>query len=142
MALDKAPYFAALVASSWTNNAIVVANFGEKNDRSRNRYSGDFVGAKFGYEDLPQTRPLSLRLQDKIVGGRQRREPTYDSLSRLRIIAELETYDGLDCRDFIFQSVRKLFYSQLAKVFFVFKSLRKASIVVVPAHTMSKQATK
>ena len=73
-------------------------------------------------------RPLSL--SSKIVCGRQGHKTPYNCVSRLRAIVKLQTYDGLDGCNFIFQSVCKLFNCHLAKFLFVFKSLRQLAIAV------------
>ena len=73
---------------------------------------------------------MSLRVQDKIVRGRERAETAYNSVSSLGAVAKLIAYNGLDRSDFIFQSVCKFFDGQLAKFLFVLKSLGKPAIAV------------
>ena len=73
---------------------------------------------------------MSLRRKDKIVRARQRSETAYNGISGLGIVAKFKTYDGLDCSDFIFQSVCKFFDGQLAEFLFVFKSLCKPAVVI------------
>jgi hypothetical protein len=48
---------------------------------------------------------FKLPINYMIVGGRQRDKTAYNSVSSLRTVAKLETYDGLDRSNFIFQSV-------------------------------------
>ena len=64
--------------------------------------------------------PCVARIRSSVADSAIRR--LIISSLALRTVAKLETYDGLDCSNFIFQSMCKLLNGELTEFLFVFKT--------------------